>query len=101
VGWPHPIGRIPMSRMARTAGIAVALLAGTAVPLLTAAPAQAAAQDCLQYLQAHDSDHMNQQVVVGCAFGAMLAKATCASDMTSNGVPAADAKEACRLAGEH
>ena len=89
-----------MSRMARTAGIAVALLAGTAAPLLTAAPAQAAAQDCLQYLVDHH-DPMNQQVVAGCAFGALLASQTCASQMTSNGVPAQDAKEACKLSGQH
>ena len=89
-----------MSRMARTAGLAVALLAGTAAPLLlTAAPAQAAAQDCLQYLVDHH-DPMNQQVVTGCAFGAVLAKATCVSQMTTNGVPAEDAKAACKLAGE-
>ena len=88
-----------MSRMARIAGIAVALLAGTAAPLLTAAPAQAAAQDCLQYLVDHH-DPMNQQVVTGCAFGAVLAKATCVSQMTTNGVPAEDAKAACKLAGE-
>jgi hypothetical protein len=89
-----------MSRMARTAGLAVALLAGTAAPLLlTAAPAQAAAQDCMQYLIDHH-DPMTQQAVTGCAFGAMLAKATCVDQMTTNGVPAADAKQACTLAGQ-
>ncbi|HTI27012.1 MAG TPA: hypothetical protein VL652_38870 [Kutzneria sp.] len=89
-----------MSRMARTAGIAVALLAGTAAPLLTAAPAQAAAQDCIQYLAGH-YEKPTQQAVTGCAFGAVLAKATCVNYMTTNGVTPADAKEACRLAGEH
>ncbi|QUQ67732.1 hypothetical protein JJ691_54670 [Kutzneria sp. CA-103260] len=88
-----------MSRMARTAGIAAALLTATAAPLLTAAPAQAAAQDCMQYLVDHH-DPMTQQAVTGCAFGAVLAKATCVSQMTTNGVPAADAKQACKLAGE-
>jgi hypothetical protein len=89
-----------MSRMARSAGIAIALLAGTAAPLLTAAPAQAAAQDCIQYLANH-YEKPTQQAVTGCAFGAVLAKATCVNYMTTNGVTAADAKEACKLAGEH
>ena len=88
-----------MSRMARTAGIVAALLTATAAPLLTAAPAQAAAQDCMQYLVDHH-DPMTQQAVTGCAFGAVLAKATCVSQMTTNGVPAEDAKAACKLAGE-
>jgi hypothetical protein len=43
---------------------------------------------------------MTQQAVTGCAFGAVLAKSTCVSQMTTNGVPEKDAKEACKLAGE-
>ncbi|HEY0494584.1 MAG TPA: hypothetical protein VGD48_02510 [Kutzneria sp.] len=89
-----------MSRMARTAGVAVALLVGTAAPLLTAVPAQAAAQDCIQYLADHYQKPA-QQAVTGCAFGAVLAKATCVNYMTTNGVTAADAKQACKLAGEN
>ncbi|MFI9382289.1 hypothetical protein [Kutzneria sp. NPDC052558] len=85
--------------MARTAGIAAALLTATAAPLLTAAPAQAAAQDCIKYLADH-YEKPSQQAVTGCAFGAVLAKATCVSYMTTNGVTAADAKQACKLAGE-
>jgi hypothetical protein len=88
-----------MSRLVRTAGLAAALFAGTAASLVTAAPAQAAPQDCLQYLVDHH-DPMNQQVVTACAFGAVLANATCVGSMTDNGVPKVDAVEACEEAGQ-
>ncbi|AHH95399.1 hypothetical protein BC739_004448 [Kutzneria viridogrisea] len=88
-----------MPRLARSAGLAAALLAGAAAPVLAAAPAHAATQDCLQYLIDKHAP-MTQEVVVGCSFGTISLLASCTDSMEHSKVPHEDAVEACRRAAD-